>query len=58
MSSRRRRVGPSLASYIGLVRFYEEVEEQVKIGPYKMLVIAIATAVTILLLNILIPFKP
>jgi len=51
-------MGPSLASYIGLVRFYEEVEEQVKIGPYKMLIIAILTAVTVLLLNILIPFRP
>ena len=58
MSSRRRRVGPSLSSYVGLIRFYEEVEEQVKINPYIMLVIAALTPIIVLLFDIFYPFKP
>jgi len=58
LSSRRRRVGPSLSSYVGLIRFYEEVEEQVKINPYIMLVIAALTPIIVLLFDIFYPFKP
>jgi|UniRef100_A0A7C4BD89 preprotein translocase subunit Sec61beta len=45
MSSRRRRPGPGLASYVGLVRFYEEVEEQIKLNPYLILLLSIATPI-------------
>lgn len=45
MSSRRRRTGPGLASYVGLIRFYEEVEEQVKLNPYLILFLSIATPI-------------
>lgn len=58
MSSRRRRIGPSLSSYVGLIRFYEEVEEQVKINPYIMLVIAALTPIIVLLFDIFYPLKP
>jgi preprotein translocase subunit Sec61beta len=55
MSSRRRsRVG--ISSYVGLVRFYEEVEETVKINPYLLLFLAIVTPIlTIILMKI---FRP
>lgn len=55
MSSRRRRTGPGLASYVGLIRFYEEVEEQVKLNPYLILFLAIATPVIVILLTKLFP---
>lgn len=55
MSSRRRRQGPSLASYVGLVRFYEELEEIVKINPYLIITLAIVTSITIILSRIFIP---
>jgi len=58
LSSRRRRIGPSLSSYVGLIRFYEEVEEQVKINPYIMLVIAALTPIIVLLFDIFYPLKP
>jgi len=58
VSSRRRRVGPSISSYVGLIRFYEEVEEQVKINPYVMLIIALITPVLVLIFDLLYPFKP
>uniref|UniRef100_A0A7J2U395 Preprotein translocase subunit Sec61beta n=1 Tax=Ignisphaera aggregans TaxID=334771 RepID=A0A7J2U395_9CREN len=45
MSSRRRRVSPGLASYVGLVRFYEEVEEQLKLNPYLILLLSVATPI-------------
>ncbi len=57
MSSRRKRTGPGLSSYVGLVRFYEEVEEQVKLNPYLIISIAIATSLTVILLRMFIP-KP
>ncbi|MEM0490568.1 MAG: preprotein translocase subunit Sec61beta [Ignisphaera sp.] len=47
----RRAVGVS--SYVGLVRFYEEVEEQIKIPPYVILLLAYITSITILALRIL-----
>ncbi|MEM1679065.1 MAG: preprotein translocase subunit Sec61beta [Ignisphaera sp.] len=56
MSSRRRRQGPSLASYAGLVRFYEELESIVKLNPYLIILIAISTSIIIILSRILIPF--
>ncbi|MCC6015493.1 MAG: preprotein translocase subunit Sec61beta [Desulfurococcaceae archaeon] len=52
MSRRRRRQTPSITSYVGLIRFYEEVEEQVKIPPYLILLITYITALTILILRI------
>ncbi len=58
MSSRRKRVGPSISSYVGLIRFYEEVEEQVKINPYIMLIIAVITPIIVLVFDIIHPFKP
>jgi preprotein translocase subunit Sec61beta len=54
-SSRRRRQGPSIASYVGLVRFYEELEEVIKINPYIIITLAIATSITIILLRIFTP---
>ncbi|ADM26909.1 Sec61beta [Ignisphaera aggregans DSM 17230] len=57
MSSRKKRTGPGLSSYVGLVRFYEEVEEQVKLNPYLIISIAIATSVIVILLKIFVP-KP
>jgi len=58
LSSRRKRVGPSISSYVGLIRFYEEVEEQVKINPYIMLIIAVITPIIVLVFDIIHPFKP
>lgn len=55
MSSRRRRQGPSLASYVGLVRFYEELEGTLKLNPYLVIITAIATSIAMILLRILIP---
>lgn len=55
MSSKRRRQAPSLASYVGLVRFYEELEGIVKLSPNIILVIAVATSITIILLRIMVP---
>jgi len=55
--SSRRRTGPGLSSYVGLVRFYEEVEEQVKLNPYLIISIAIATSIIVILLRIFVP-KP
>ncbi|MDK6027817.1 preprotein translocase subunit Sec61beta [Ignisphaera sp. 4213-co] len=55
MSSRRRRAGPGLASYVGLIRFYEEVEEQIKLNPYLILFIAIATSILAIALTKLFP---
>jgi len=52
MSSRKKRQAPSVASYVGLIRFYEEIEEQVKLPPYVILLITYATAITILVLRI------
>ncbi len=51
-------MGPSLSSYVGLIRFYEEVEEQVKINPYVMLIIAAITPIIVLIFDLLYPFKP
>ncbi len=55
MSSRRRRTGPGLSSYVGLIRFYEEVEEQVKLNPYLIISLAMATSIIIILLRIFVP---
>ncbi len=57
MSARKRRITPSVASYIGLVRFYEEVEEQVKLHPYLILLISALTSVIVLSMHFLIPYK-
>ncbi|MCS7111259.1 MAG: preprotein translocase subunit Sec61beta [Ignisphaera sp.] len=55
MSSRRRRQGPSLASYVGLVRFYEEMEGLLRLNPYLIVVIAVTTSIIIILSRIIIP---
>ena len=55
MSSRRRRTSPTVSSYVGLIRFYEEVEEQLRLHPYIILAIAYATVLIILLLRVLKP---
>ncbi len=55
MSSRRRRIGPGLSSYVGLIRFYEEVEEQIKLNPYLIISLAMATSIIIILLRIFVP---
>lgn len=52
MSSRKKRQAPSIASYVGLVRFYEEIEEQVKLPPHVILLLTYITAITVLLLRI------
>ncbi|MEM1645937.1 MAG: preprotein translocase subunit Sec61beta [Ignisphaera sp.] len=54
MSSRKKRQGPSIASYVGLVRFYEEVEEKIKIPPYVILLLTYVTVVIVLISRILI----
>ncbi|MEM0027716.1 MAG: preprotein translocase subunit Sec61beta [Ignisphaera sp.] len=55
MSSRRKRAGPGLASYVGLIRFYEEVEEQVKLNPYLILFLSIATPIIVIFLTKIFP---
>ncbi|MCC6045484.1 MAG: preprotein translocase subunit Sec61beta [Ignisphaera sp.] len=55
MSSRRRRTSPGLTSYVGLVRFYEEVEEQIKLNPYLILILSIATPLLAIILMKLFP---
>uniref|UniRef100_A0A7C2Z9U7 Preprotein translocase subunit SecG n=1 Tax=Ignisphaera aggregans TaxID=334771 RepID=A0A7C2Z9U7_9CREN len=52
MSSRKKQRGPSIASYVGLVRFYEETEEQIKLSPYTILLISYLTAIIVLLLRV------
>lgn len=54
MSSRKKRQGPSIASYVGLVRFYEEIDEKIKIPPYVILLLTYLTAVIVLISRILI----
>ncbi len=54
MSSRtRRRRAPTISSYIGLIRFYEEVEEQIKLHPYLILMITLLTSLIVILAHIL-----
>jgi len=56
MSSRRRkRTGPGPFTAAGLVRFYEEVEEGIKMRPEFVVLTAIALTVIVILLNILLP---
>jgi len=56
MSSRRRRkTGPGPFTAAGLVRFYEEVEEGIKLRPELVVLTAIALTVIVMLLNILLP---
>ncbi len=56
MSSRRRRkTGPGPFTAAGLVRFYEEVEEGVKLKPEFVIFTAVAITVIIVLLNIILP---
>ncbi len=57
MSARKRRTGPSLSSYIGLIRFYEEVEEQIKLNPYVILLIAALTTIIVLVARALAPLS-
>ncbi|HID80312.1 MAG TPA: preprotein translocase subunit Sec61beta [Ignisphaera sp.] len=57
MSSRRRRTTPSIASYVGLIRFYEEVEEQIKIHPYLILLLSALTPIVILTIHFLFPYR-
>ena|GEM_PF-735807 len=53
-SSRRRRPG-GLASYAGLIAFYEDVEGGIKLSPYAIIAMAVATIAIVLILQILIP---
>ena len=56
MSSRRRRkTGPGPFTAAGLVRFYEEVEEGIKLRPELVVLTAIALTMIVMLLNILLP---
>ncbi len=56
MSSRRRRkTGPGPFTAAGLVRFYEEVEEGVKLKPEFVIFTAVAITVIIILLNVILP---
>ncbi len=55
MSSRRRRTGPGPFTAAGLVRFYEEVEEGIKLRPEIVVLTAIGITVLVILLNILLP---
>ncbi|MEM1541344.1 MAG: preprotein translocase subunit Sec61beta [Ignisphaera sp.] len=52
-SSKKGRRAVGVSSYVGLVRFYEEVEEQIKIPPHIILLLAYITSVVILALRIL-----
>lgn len=54
-SRRRRRTGPGPFTAAGLVRFYEEVEEGIKMRPELVVLTAIALTVIVILLNILLP---
>ncbi len=56
MSSRRRRkTGPGPFTAAGLVRFYEEVEEGVKLKPEFVIFTAVAITVIVILLNVILP---
>lgn len=56
MSSRRRRkTGPGPFTAAGLVRFYEEVEEGVKLKPEFVIFTAVAVTVIVILLNVILP---
>jgi len=57
MSSRRRRTTPSIASYVGLIRFYEEVEEQLKLHPYLILLLSALTPIVVLTIHFLFPYR-
>ncbi len=54
-SRRRRRTGPGPFTAAGLVRFYEEVEEGIKLRPEIVVLTAIGITVLVILLNILLP---
>ena len=54
-SRRRRRTGPGPFTAAGLVRFYEEVEEGIKIKPEIVIITAIALTVLIAVLNVILP---
>lgn len=54
MSSRKKRRGPSIASSVGLIRFYEEVEEKIKVPPNVILILAYLTAILVLVLRLFI----
>lgn len=54
-SRRRRRTGPGPFTAAGLVRFYEEVEEGIKMRPELVVLTAIVLTVIVILLNILLP---
>ncbi len=56
MSSRRRRkTGPGPFTAAGLVRFYEEVEEGIKLKPEFVIFTAVAITVIVILLNVILP---
>ncbi len=56
MSTRRRRkTGPGPFTAAGLVRFYEEVEEGVKLKPEFVIFTAVAITVIVILLNVILP---
>ncbi|RLG85740.1 MAG: preprotein translocase subunit Sec61beta [Thermoprotei archaeon] len=53
-SSRKRRTA-GLASYAGLIAFYEDVEGGVKLSPYMIIGMAVATIVAVIVLQVLAP---
>ncbi len=54
-SRRRRRTGPGPFTAAGLVRCYEEVEEDIKLSPEIVILTAIGITVLVILLNVLLP---
>lgn len=53
-TSRKSKRAAGISSYVGLVRFYEEVEEKIKIPPHIILLLAYITSAIVLILRILI----
>lgn len=53
MSARKKRRSPTLSSAVGLVRFYEEVEEVIKIPPHIILLLAYLTSIIVIILRVL-----
>ncbi len=54
-SRRRRREGPGPFTAAGLIRFYEEVEEGIRIKPSIVIIIAVILVATVIALNFVKP---
>jgi len=54
-SRRRRREGPGPFTAAGLIRFYEEVEEGIKMKPYMIVIIAFTLIAVVIALNFIKP---